>query len=87
VTDGRHPVGPLNELLIADYGERMPGVRHPITFSATPAAYTLAPPAPDADRSWLQGLLKRGRARVIAHPGPLSARARQCYFFLLTVRS
>ncbi len=30
---------------------------------------------------------ERGRARVIAHPGPLSARAPQCYFFLLTVRS
>ena len=38
-------------------GERMPVVRHPITFSATPAAYPLAPPAPDADRSWLQNLL------------------------------
>jgi len=38
-------------------GERMPGVRHPITFSATPATYPLAPPAPDADRAWLQNLL------------------------------
>jgi crotonobetainyl-CoA:carnitine CoA-transferase CaiB-like acyl-CoA transferase len=37
--------------------ERMPGVRHPITFSATPAAYPLAPPAPDADRAWLDALL------------------------------
>ncbi len=39
-------------------GERMPGVRHPITFSATPAAYPLAPPAPDADREWLNELLR-----------------------------
>jgi crotonobetainyl-CoA:carnitine CoA-transferase CaiB-like acyl-CoA transferase len=38
-------------------GERMPVVRHPITFSATPAAYPLAPPAPDADRDWLRNLL------------------------------
>ena len=38
-------------------GERMPGVRHPIRFSATPATYPLAPPAPDADRAWLQNLL------------------------------
>ena len=38
-------------------GERMPAVRHPITFSATPAAYPLAPPAPDADRDWLRNLL------------------------------
>ena len=39
--------------------ERMPGVRHPITLSATPAAYPLAPPAPDADRKWLTDLLQR----------------------------
>lgn len=38
-------------------GERMPGVRHPITLSSTPAAYPLAPPAPDADRAWLEHLL------------------------------
>jgi crotonobetainyl-CoA:carnitine CoA-transferase CaiB-like acyl-CoA transferase len=38
--------------------QRMPGVRHPITFSATPAVYSLAPPAPDADRAWLDSLLK-----------------------------
>lgn len=45
---------------IAEAGqERMPGVRHPITFSATPAAYPFAPPAPDADRAWLQELLAR----------------------------
>ena len=43
-------------------GERMPGVRHPVTFSATPAAYPLAPPAPDADRKWLAAMLAR------AHP-------------------
>jgi crotonobetainyl-CoA:carnitine CoA-transferase CaiB-like acyl-CoA transferase len=45
---------------IAEAGEeRMPGVRHPITFSATPAAYPLAAPAPDADRDWLRDLLSR----------------------------
>jgi crotonobetainyl-CoA:carnitine CoA-transferase CaiB-like acyl-CoA transferase len=45
---------------IAEAGqERMPGVRHPIAFSATPVAYPLAPPAPDADRAWLQELLAR----------------------------
>jgi crotonobetainyl-CoA:carnitine CoA-transferase CaiB-like acyl-CoA transferase len=38
-------------------GERMPGVRHPITLSSTPAAYPLAPPAPDVDRVWLEHLL------------------------------
>ncbi|SFR87714.1 Crotonobetainyl-CoA:carnitine CoA-transferase CaiB [Microbacterium sp. cf046] len=38
-------------------GERMPGVRHPISFSATPAAYPLAPPARDADRAWLDAFL------------------------------
>ena len=47
---GLHPV-------IEAGDERMPGVRHPITFSATPAAYPLAPPAPDADRAWLESLL------------------------------
>jgi len=37
--------------------ERAPGVRHPISLSATPAAYPLAPPAPDADRAWVRRLL------------------------------
>ncbi len=37
--------------------EGMAGVRHPISLSATPAAYPLAPPAPDADRAWVLGLL------------------------------
>lgn len=37
--------------------ERMPGVRHPITFSSTPAEYPLAPPAPGADRAWVEALL------------------------------
>jgi crotonobetainyl-CoA:carnitine CoA-transferase CaiB-like acyl-CoA transferase len=41
-------------------GERMPGVRHPITFSSTPATYPLAPAAPDADRAWLERLLHGG---------------------------
>ena len=49
---GLHPVAQAGV-------DRMPGVRHPITFSATPAAYPLAPPAPDADRVWLQELLGR----------------------------
>ncbi|MGL4257061.1 MAG: CaiB/BaiF CoA transferase family protein [Microbacterium sp.] len=35
----------------------MPGVRHPIALSATPASYPLAPPAPDADRAWVLGFL------------------------------
>lgn len=34
-----------------------PGVRHPIRFSSTPAAYPLAPPAPDADRAWVLDFL------------------------------
>ncbi|MFE5408239.1 CaiB/BaiF CoA transferase family protein [Microbacterium sp. NPDC056569] len=37
--------------------ERVPGVRHPISLSATPPAYPLAPPAPDADRAWVRRLL------------------------------
>lgn len=37
--------------------ERMPGVRHPISFSATPPEYPLAPPAPDGDRAWVRRLL------------------------------
>lgn len=40
--------------------ERMPGVRHPISFSSTPAAYPLAPPAQDADRAWVQAVLSGG---------------------------
>jgi crotonobetainyl-CoA:carnitine CoA-transferase CaiB-like acyl-CoA transferase len=35
----------------------MAGVRHPVTLSATPASYPLAPPAPDADRAWVLELL------------------------------
>lgn len=38
--------------------ERTPGVRHPISFSATPPAYPLGPPAPDADREWVRSLLR-----------------------------
>lgn len=37
--------------------EQAPGVRHPVSFSETPPAYPLAPPAPDADREWVLGLL------------------------------
>ena len=37
--------------------QRVPGVRHPISFSATPPAYPLAPPAADADRAWVRRLL------------------------------
>ena len=48
----------LDPIVQTGSGEnRMPGVRHPITFSATPAAYPLAPPPQDADRAWLEGLL------------------------------
>lgn len=36
---------------------QVPGVRHPISFSATPPAYPLAPPGPDADREWVRRLL------------------------------
>lgn len=42
--------------------ERMPGVRHPISLSATPPSYPLAPPAPDADRAWVR--------RLLGHPLP-----------------
>ncbi|MFT4220158.1 MAG: CoA transferase [Microbacterium sp.] len=35
----------------------MPGVRHPVAFSATPPTYRHAPPAPDADRDWVLRLL------------------------------
>ena len=34
-----------------------PGVRNPITLSATPVSYPLAPPAPDADREWVLRML------------------------------
>jgi crotonobetainyl-CoA:carnitine CoA-transferase CaiB-like acyl-CoA transferase len=37
------------------------GVRHPISLSATPPAYPLAPPAPDADRAWVLELLAAER--------------------------
>ena len=36
---------------------RVAGVRHPISFSATPPAYAIAPPMPDADRDWVLRLL------------------------------
>lgn len=35
----------------------MPGVRHPISLSATPAEYRQAPPSRDADRAWVLALL------------------------------
>ena len=45
-------------------GTRMPGVRHPITFSSTPASSPLAPSAPDSDRKWLAELLGRAAPGV-----------------------
>jgi crotonobetainyl-CoA:carnitine CoA-transferase CaiB-like acyl-CoA transferase len=43
--------------------EALPGVRNPITFSATPASYDLVPPGIDADRDdilrWLQSAVPR----------------------------
>lgn len=41
------------------HGTEPAGVRHPISLSETPAAYPLAPPAPDADREWVLRLLGR----------------------------
>lgn len=38
------------------------GVRHPISLGRTPAAYPLAPPAPDADRAWVLGFLATEQA-------------------------
>lgn len=35
----------------------VPGIRHPVSFSQTPATYPLAPPAPDADRAWVEDFL------------------------------
>ena len=37
---------------------QMPGVRHPISLSSTPARYPLAPPSQDADRAWVLELLE-----------------------------
>ena len=34
--------------------ERIPAVRHPVTFSRTPARHELAPPALDADAAWVR---------------------------------
>jgi crotonobetainyl-CoA:carnitine CoA-transferase CaiB-like acyl-CoA transferase len=33
------------------------GIRNPVSFSETPAAYPLAPPAQDADRAWVERFL------------------------------
>ncbi len=38
-------------------GAQVPGVRHPISLSATPPSYPLAPPSPDADREWVRRLI------------------------------
>ncbi|MDE0546320.1 CaiB/BaiF CoA-transferase family protein [Microbacterium sp. C7(2022)] len=38
----------------------VPGIRNPVSFSQTPPAYPLAPPAPDADRAWVEEFLARG---------------------------
>lgn len=48
------------------------GVRHPISLSATSAAYPLAPPAPDADREWVLGLLAEGRAGASRESGSIA---------------
>ncbi|MCJ1675500.1 MULTISPECIES: CoA transferase [unclassified Rathayibacter] len=50
----------LDPVVTAGTGERaMPGIRHPITFSRTPADYRLGPPAlgqdGDSIRAWLEG--------------------------------
>ncbi|MGZ0712225.1 CaiB/BaiF CoA transferase family protein (plasmid) [Coraliomargarita sp. W4R53] len=42
-------------------GTTTPGIRNPMTFSASPAAYPLAPPAQDADRAWVESFLDRER--------------------------
>jgi crotonobetainyl-CoA:carnitine CoA-transferase CaiB-like acyl-CoA transferase len=73
-TEARLPCAPINDVRGGiEFAERLglepvvevgtgegtiPGVRNPITFSATPASYDLVPPGIDADRGdileWLQ---------------------------------
>ncbi|MEV8135433.1 CaiB/BaiF CoA transferase family protein [Microbacterium aurantiacum] len=49
----------LQPLVETGSGERiMPGVRHPIRFSETPAEYPLAPPRLGADTAWAHRLLE-----------------------------
>lgn len=78
-TEARLPCAPINDVRGGiDFAQRLglepvvevgtgedsiPGVRNPITFSATPASYDLVPPGIDADRGdilqWLQSTPQR----------------------------
>ncbi|WP_139006476.1 CaiB/BaiF CoA transferase family protein [Arthrobacter crystallopoietes] len=78
-TEARLPCAPINDVRggmefaqrlglepIVEVGngeDALPGVRNPITFSATPASYDLVPPGIDADRGdilqWLQSAVPR----------------------------
>jgi len=73
-TEARLPCAPINDVrggfdfaqrlglepvvAVGDGDNALPGVRNPITFSATPASYDLVPPGIDADRGdileWLR---------------------------------
>ncbi|MFC9833301.1 CaiB/BaiF CoA transferase family protein [Rhodococcus sp. NPDC127530] len=72
-TEARLPCAPINDVRggiefaqrlglepvveVGDGEEALPGVRNPITFSATPASYDLVPPGIDADRGDILGWL------------------------------
>jgi crotonobetainyl-CoA:carnitine CoA-transferase CaiB-like acyl-CoA transferase len=53
----------LDPIVVAGTGERTrPTVRHPVTFSKTPASYPLAPPALDEQGAEIRAWLSKGSA-------------------------
>ncbi len=78
-TEARLPCAPINDVRggiefaerlglepVVDVGagdDTIPGVRNPITFSATPASYDLVPPGIDADRGDILGWLQSQQQR------------------------
>ncbi|MFC9763507.1 CaiB/BaiF CoA transferase family protein [Rhodococcus jostii] len=79
-TEARLPCAPINDVrggiefaqrlglepvvAVGDGEESLPGVRNPITFSATPASYDLVPPGIDADRGDILGWLHAAAPRT-----------------------
>jgi crotonobetainyl-CoA:carnitine CoA-transferase CaiB-like acyl-CoA transferase len=53
----------LDPIVVAGTGERTrPTVRHPVTFSKTPASYPLAPPELDEQGAEIRAWLSKGSA-------------------------
>lgn len=79
-TEARLPCAPINDVrggiefaqrlglepvvAVGDGDEALPGVRNPITFSATPASYDLVPPGIDADRDDILQWLRSATPRI-----------------------